>query len=110
MSYDVWLTIPTGGDEEPSVEDVGNYTSNVSGMWRLALGYSLGDLHGRTAADCIHDLERAVAEISNPVHAATYVAMEPSNKWGSHAGATRYLTALLDACKRHPATRIRISR
>lgn len=38
MSYDVWLAIDTGAPEPATVAECGNYTSNVSGMWLLALG------------------------------------------------------------------------
>lgn len=109
MSYDIWLAIDTGV-REASVEEVGNMTSNVSPMWAKALGFPLGDLHGRIAGECIADLERAVSHIRHPDHRRDYEAMNPPNGWGNHDGAARYLETLLAACRDHPKTTIRISR
>jgi hypothetical protein len=110
MSYNIYLTISTGGTEEAEVAEVGNMTSNVSPMWRKALGFPLGDLHGRKAGECIADLERAVAAINDPAALEEYRAMNPPNGWGSHEGAANYLGLLLAACRAHPLTTVRISR
>ena len=61
MSYDIWLEIDTGGSELKEVADIGNMTSNVSGMWYDALGHNLGDYHGKACADVIEPLQKAVA-------------------------------------------------
>lgn len=109
MSYDIDLEIDTGGPELATVYEVGNYTSNVSPMWALALGFPLRDLHGRQCGDCIADLKRAVDDILDPVNRATYEAMNPSNGWGDHEGAADYLVRLLSACRCHPKASIRVS-
>lgn len=46
MSHDVDLYADLGGPELSFVEEVGNYTSNVSGMWQRALGRSLSAFNG----------------------------------------------------------------
>jgi hypothetical protein len=77
-------------------------------MWREALGYSLADLHGRTAGDVIADLRRAVGHMAgNP---EIYRAMNPPNGWGTYEGARDYLVQLLDGCIEHPKTTIYVSR
>ena len=108
MSYDASMTIDTGGPDLATVAEIGNCTSNVSGMWLLALGEPLRDLDGRTGAELIPLLERAVSHIRHPSHAAVYRGMEPSNGWGSHEGAARYLERILAACRAHPLARLEI--
>lgn len=111
MSYDIYLTIDTGGPEPATVHEVGNMTSNVSGMWRLALdGISLAELHGQECGECIPLLVRAVEHMRDPANTATYEAMNPANGWGNHESATRYLNNLLNACRAHPKATIDISR
>ncbi len=109
MSYDIYLQVDTGGSEPATVCDVGNMTSNVSRMWTKALGYSLGDLHGKVAGDCIADLERATSHIRHPDNRGEYEAMNPANGWGDHGGAARYLQDVLDACRNHPKTIVYVS-
>jgi hypothetical protein len=111
MSYDIWLETDTGNGSKVEVWD-GNYTSNVSPMWRKALtGTSfefLGAMHGRRASECSPALRRAVkAMLDDP---APYEAMNPANKWGDATGAREFLESLATACEQHPATRVMISR
>ncbi|WP_407563347.1 hypothetical protein [Streptomyces sp. 184] len=107
MSYDVYLVIDTGGPEPAAVVDVGNYTSNVSGMWEDALGYPLKNLHGWQAEDARTDLQQAVHDMET--HPEAYRAMNPPNGWGDYEGALDYLRRLGDACRAHPKTTIHIS-
>ena len=109
MSYDTSMTIDTGGSELATVHEIGNCTSNVSGMWMLAIGEPLRDLDGRTGAELIPLLERAVSHIQHPDNAAVYRGMEPPNGWGSHEGAALYLECILGACRAHPLARLEIS-
>ncbi|MEU0665735.1 hypothetical protein ABZ508_26615 [Streptomyces lavendulocolor] len=111
MSYDIslHLQIDTGGPEpvDYCAADIGNYTSNVSGMWSDALGYRLTDLKGKTAGDCVADLKRAVTDMeTRPDH---YRAMNPCSGWGDYEGALDYLRELRDACIAHPKAEIHIS-
>lgn len=108
MSYDAYLKIDTGGDEPATVCDIGNYTSNVSGMWRKALGKPLGEYDGVLAGDMIPDLERAVNDmIQNP---QVYLPMNPDNGWGNYGGAKQYLEDILAACREHPKAFFHLSR
>ncbi|NUR38796.1 MAG: hypothetical protein HOV73_01750 [Streptomyces sp.] len=112
MSYDIdlYATIDTGHADGPmtiTIAEVGNYTSNVSGMWADAIGHRLFELNGRTAGDALEQLTEAVARMrATPDH---YRAMEPANGWGNYDGALQYLDRLRDACESHPKTTIRIS-
>jgi hypothetical protein len=110
MSYDIWLEIDAGGAEPVSVFDVGNYTGNVSPMWYKALGFSLGDLHGKLAGDCIEVLERALAHMKDPANLDEYLAMNPPNGWGNYEGAFGYLATLLEGCRICPKATIHIWR
>lgn len=109
MSYDIWLSIDTGGSEMIEVASVGNCTCNVSPMWTLALGHPIRELEGKLAADCIPALTAAVTHMADPVNTEAYEALNPPNGWGDHAGATRYLKILRDLCIRHPKCTIEMS-
>jgi hypothetical protein len=111
VSYDIalYLQVDTGGPEpiDYCAADIGNYTSNVSGMWTEALGHRLADLHGRTAGDSITSLRNAIADMeTRPDH---YRAMNPPNGWGDYEGALDYLRQLHTACCAHPKADIHIS-
>ncbi|MGA4964473.1 hypothetical protein [Streptomyces pseudogriseolus] len=111
MSYDIalYLQVDTGGPEpiDYCAADIGNYTSNVSGMWTEALGHRLADLHGRTAGDSVTSLRNAIADMeTRPDH---YQAMNPPNGWGDYEGALEYLRQLHTACCAHPKADIHIS-
>ena len=107
MSYDISLRIDTGGETMATVEDIGNYTANVSGMWHKAMvEKSMADLDGMLAHDAIPYLQRGV--ISMILNPSEFRAMEPPNGWGDYSGALEYLRGLLDACSRHPRATIRV--
>ncbi|MGW5711622.1 hypothetical protein ACWF8U_20480 [Streptomyces olivaceus] len=111
MSYDVslWTTVDTGDPDALTVcvADVGNYTSNVSRMWTDALGHPLGELHDRTAGDCIEALKDAVTALE--AEPARFTELEPANGWGTYEGALDYLRCLRDACRVHPKAVIYVS-
>lgn len=107
MSYDIWLEIDTGGGHTLST-DFSNYTSNVSGMWEEALGYSLADLNNKLAKECIEDLKDAVDTMyENPEY---YTSLNPENSWGNYEGALEYLEWVLRECRRHPNCRVKVDR
>lgn len=124
MSYDTSMVIDTGGPEPAEVAEIGNMTSNVCGMWWLAIEgrpwtdadwgtwdtTGLAGCHGKTGAELIPVLEQAVSHIKHPDHAATYRAMTPENGWGSHFRAAEYLERILAACREHPKATLWISR
>lgn len=110
MSYDIdlYMTVDTGGSTpvEIVIAGVGNYTSNVAGMWSDALGCRLADLNKKTAGDCVPALESAVAAMTaDPIK---YEAMNPANGWGDYQGARDYLARLRDACSEHPKATVHI--
>lgn len=108
MSYDIWLEIDTGGPEPATVDEVGNYTSNVSGMWKDALGRSLGDYHGAPCVEAAGPLRSGIDRMrADP---ARYQAMNPANGWGNYQGALAYLERLYQGCCNHPKATIRIWR
>jgi len=108
MSYDVSLMMNTGAGLKEIV-DCGNYTYNVSPMFRDAFGEEDGinRLQGIMAEDAIYHLEKAIHLMQhNPDH---YRTMNPKNGWGSYEGALGYLQDILKHCKEHPLTQIKIS-
>lgn len=112
MSYWVSLVRNLGG-QEYEVAEVGDYTSNVSGMWRRALEYAghcdgLQGLDGKVAdADLVIVLTDAVRHMRTCSN--EFIAMEPANGWGSADGALKYLETLLLMCRLHPLAIVRVS-
>lgn len=103
MSYDCSMVVDDGDEYPSEVCDIGNYTSNVSMMWYLALGgIGLDALHGKTGLELIPVLEKAVSHILHPANKAIYQQHVPSNGWGSHEGAAKYLESILAACRKYP--------
>ncbi|MFD9950823.1 hypothetical protein ACFWYW_58985 [Nonomuraea sp. NPDC059023] len=110
MSYDISLHIDTGApeDEWPTAIDVGNYTANVSVMWRTALGgTSLRAFDGANAGESAPALAAAVKAMEGDPEC--YREMNPPNGWGNYEGALDYLRALAEACATHPKCKIRVS-
>lgn len=109
MSYDVYLmaSVDTGATTGPlqiTVEEIGNYTFNVGGMWRKALGCSLMELNDQKAGDVLPILDKAVAEMES--NRAEYEAMNPPNGWGNYVGALNFLRRLQSGCRYHPKAKI----
>lgn len=105
VSHDGWLVMDTGGPDLARVADFGNYTSNVSPMWRTAFAaagepISLSDTEGRTAGDVLPLLRRAVQHMAG--HPDMYREMDPPNGWGNYAGALAYLRTVERQCALHP--------
>lgn len=112
MSY--WVSLVRNLDgREYEVFEVGNYTSNVSKMWRRALEYAghgdgLQGLHGKVAdADLVIVLTDAVRHMRKSPD--EFVAMEPANGWGDYQGALAYLEKLLLGCRLHPSAIVKVS-
>lgn len=109
MSYDVSLGTYVR-DRWYGIVDVGNMTSNVAGMWRLASPDTdgLAGLHGMMAEKAVQPLSQAVLRMRADPEA--YVPMEPSNGWGSYQGAMDFMDRILKACRKHPALTIYIDK
>ena len=103
MSYDISIHAM----RETQVFDT-NYTYNVSGMFRKALGGDgINDLHGKKCKDCIKPLQDAVKHMEeNPKE---YEMLNPSNGWGNFAGAYKVMQELLQSCIENPAGKISIN-
>lgn len=90
-----------------TVEDIGNYTYNVSPMYIESMGKSISDFHNYKASDLIPILTKGLEEMqSNP---GKYKEMNPSNGWGDYQGAMQFLFNIKDACERLPETRVDVS-
>src|SRR5690242_815966 len=109
MSYDIDLISPADSEDR---YNVGNYTSNVSGMWHHAFYASESDyndllelqgLAGEVAGP--HIAEAVAHMLLNPHH---YEGMTPTNNWGSYEGAMEYLLKLWRACREYPKHTIQI--
>lgn len=105
MSYDVHMEINTGL-RMATVEDVGNYTANVSPMYRKAIDGGLKALHGLTGKEATPTLRKAIEHMED--NWKDMLVLNPKNGWGDAAGALRYLRMISDACREHPKARIRI--
>jgi hypothetical protein len=108
ISYDIGLYINTGNDEH-KVKDLGNYTYNCSTMFRLALLVEyegLNGLSGKLAKDVIPALEIAISRMENDPD--KYKAMNPTNGWGDYESALEYIRGILNGCREHPATILRV--
>jgi hypothetical protein len=107
MSYSITIEAYTGRDWY-TVAEVGNYTMNVSPMWRDALGGQLlREYHEAPCSEAAGPLAAAVERMETDPD--RYQAMNPPNGWGDYDGALEFLRKLRDACVEHPAGRIWIS-
>jgi hypothetical protein len=108
LSYDISLTVDTGGEEPAVIGDLDwNYTSNCGPMWRAA-GADLAEFDGKPAGDCFPILVDAIAEMrDNP---GKYKEMAPPNGWGSYTSLLPALRELAEAFERHPRAIVRVSR
>lgn len=101
MSYDVSLGTYVR-DRWYEIIEIGNMTSNVAGMWRLASPNTDGlkGLHGKRAGEAIQPLSQAILRMRADPDA--YVPLEPSNGWGSYQGAMDFMEQILKQCRQHP--------
>lgn len=106
MSYDVYLTIDTGGPEPAWLTDW-NYTSNCAGMWRAA-GCDIAEFHGKPAAELGAALRTAIDNLTGDP--GKYDEMNPPNGWGSRASLVVALARLADDCGNHPLATVSVSR
>jgi hypothetical protein len=106
MSWDVDIQINTGR-KMYTVEDVGNYTYNVSPMYKTAMDMTISDFDGMLC-EKVKDIV-----IDGLVHMAEneddYKELNPSNGWGNYDGAVRFLEKIYEACLRHPKATVIVS-
>ena len=106
MSYDIYMNRVV----QTCVFEVGNMTSNVSGMWRKALGFGIHEIEGKTGAEVRPDIERAIKNITDPDTRHEYEAMNPKNGWGDVNSAEEYLRQVLEGCIEEPEAKFEVSR
>jgi hypothetical protein len=104
MSFSVNLEIDTGGEYPARIAWVGDPTYNVAPIFTAALGESIRALNGKTAADVIEQLRKAIADMD--ARPDFYAAMNPENGWGSAPMAREFLGDLLARCQEHPKTTV----
>ena len=105
MSWDIDLEIDTGNGYT-EVVNVGNYTWNVSPMYKEALGYTLSELDNKKANEVIDELAEGHKKmIKKP---QKYKKMNPDNGWGDYEGAKEYLHDIIIACAENPECIIRV--
>lgn len=146
MSYDFWVEMDSGGPEpmlaEPFFSDIhpdlpsdgiagtvsvtgrgyarcGNYTSNVSDMWRECLSAAHRELGGASPAIRLSECDRMRCDrrielLSRAVawgieHIDELREMNPGNGWGNAEGAITYLWDIQRMCEAHPNAILRIS-
>lgn len=107
MSYDIWLTIDTGGDEPAQVGGSYNMTSNVAPMWRLA-GADLAEFEDKLAGDVLPVLQAAITDMD--AHPEKYRPLNPPNGWGSYESCLKFLIELRDEFRRHPKATVAVWR
>lgn len=106
MSYDIYLTINTG-KEEVAIIDVGNYTSNIYGMYYEAFRRDWKFINGMVAGEALPDIKDAIKHMEK--HPDKFKAMNPKNGWGDYEGALQYLKDLANYCEQNPICKIDIS-
>jgi hypothetical protein len=104
VSYDGWIMLRIAEDDAHELEEIGNYTSNVSPMWTLALTEVMGertrlsDTEGWSCERAAPILAKALAVMERDIDALR--ALEPSNGWGDYEGAAKYLGRVSALCER----------
>jgi hypothetical protein len=142
MSYDFWLEVDAGGEEpvkvEPYFDDVfpgfsdlgfagtaivtekgharcGNYTYNVSQMYRTAFHHTGMDINGFVG---LYDLDKQDCKFMAlvlrllvnwmAVNREMLEPMNPKNGWGNYEGAVTYVWDMQRMCEKHPKAILRI--
>lgn len=108
MSYDVWLTIDTGGDEPAMVADCGNMTSNVGPVWRH-VGADVAEFHGKRAADCLDLVTEGLRRLRVAPRSFDHL-VRGGGEWGTVESAIEYLTQLERDFRAHPSATVAVSR
>lgn len=100
MSYDIGLNTKVNG-KLYRVVDVGNYTSNIRGMFDEA--FERDDwkfLNGYPCKDATPLISKAIERMeANPQH---YENFNPKNNWGNYSSALPFLKEFLEHCKENP--------
>jgi hypothetical protein len=93
---------------DPTLADVGNYTSNTAGMLQAAAiatetitpgAYVGDDFSGKRTTEIGPKLDKCIAWMRE--HRAEMEKMEPPNGWGHFHTYIVYLQQWADACREH---------
>jgi hypothetical protein len=109
MSYDISLGIRVR-DQWYDIIEVGNMTSNVAPMWRLASPHTdgLAGMHGMSAEEAFPHISLLAYEMTqNP---DKYRALNPDNGWGSYEGALNYVIEFGMYCEKNSGLEVYVSR
>jgi hypothetical protein len=89
-------------------EWVGNYTHNVTPMWRKAGCYeALYRSDGKKAKDVLPQLVDGYCAMFRDPQA--YEALNPSNGWGCCETATKFLADVIEKFRAQPEATVRVS-
>lgn len=108
MSYNVSLTIDTGGDEPAVVADCGNVTSNVAPVWR-AVGADVAEFDGKLASECVDAVSAGRLKLLRSPHSFDHL-IRGDGSWGCVESAIDYLTTLERLFLAHPEATVEVSR
>jgi hypothetical protein len=108
MSWDASMVVDTGGEYPAEVQDLGNYTWNVSEMFYAAFGADgLRTIEGKSGKDAVPIVRSAIAFMQD--NGAAMRALNPKNGWGDYEGAIEFLKTILDGCLRHPKATVSLT-
>lgn len=107
MSYRVWLTIDTGGNEPYAITEELSIFSQLRPMWRET-GIDLMDLDGQLAGACIMKVTEAVRQLD--IEPARFAALTPITPgYGSYLNLSEFFEALLADLLAHPKATVQVS-
>lgn len=110
LDFSLYIDIDTGGKQLHRVYLYdGNYTHNVTPMWRKCFVYGALYNSDGNHAGAIIDCLRGGYELmqANPQE---YLQLNPSNGFGDYQSALKFLGEVLAACEKHPKAIIEVQR
>ena len=107
MSWDVSLIKECKCCGHKDEIDVGNYTYNVSPMYKKAMGCSISEFNGKLAKEVLDILSQGIYNMTNEPE--VYKLMNPKNGYGNYEGALRFLQEIHDVCKENQDYIIEVS-
>ncbi len=93
MSYDVTVGCSRCGEGACF-----NYTSNLGGLFRLAIKGGIKGLHGKSTKKAAKMLKVGLRKIDG-MDEETLSRFNPDNSWGNHRAASAWLRDILTACE-----------
>ena len=104
MSWQVYLTIDTGGEEPHKVFEFPSLTFNYNQVYTLALGHSIRELSGQYAVEAGFHIDQAIKNILDDID--RYKLM--LSRSVDIVDAMRQLRAVQRKCDEHPNCILRI--